>query len=190
MNKKVSLTVAIIVAIVALIIGSFVGTHKGSHKESWDMHKESWEKYKSAQISNQEDLKEKVKIFYQTFNDNNPELLDQIIAEDWVHIPKNSPDEEPGREGFKKQIPGFAATFKDGNLKIEDIVQEGNKVVVRSTYTATQVGPFMGFAPKGREFTIMTIDVHEFNDQGFIQTTWHLEDWAGGLMQMGAFEQN
>lgn len=136
----------------------------------------------------QEDYKKKIRIFYETFNQNDASLLDQIIAEDWVHIPA-APGEEPGREGFKKQIPGFAATFAEGKLTIEDIVQEGNKVAVRSTYTAKQVGPFAGFPAKGREFTIMTIDVHEFNDQGMVQTTWHLEDWLGGLFQMGAFEQ-
>jgi steroid delta-isomerase-like uncharacterized protein len=135
----------------------------------------------------QEDYKEKIRIFYETFNTNDANLLDQIIAEDWVHIPA-APGEEPGREGFKKQIPGFAATFADGKIVIEDIVQEGNKVAVRSTYTATQIGPFAGFPAKGRPFTIMTIDIHEFNDDGMVQTTWHLEDWLGGLFQMGAFE--
>lgn len=136
----------------------------------------------------QEDYKQKIRIFYETFNQNDASLLDQIIAEDWVHIPANTPGEEPGREGFKKLIPGFAATFKDGNLKIEDVVQEGNKVVVRSTYSGIQVGPFMGFEAKSRPFTIMTIDIHEFNDDGLVQTSWHLEDWLGGLFQMGAFE--
>lgn len=136
----------------------------------------------------QDDYKEKIRIFYETFNQNDPALLDQIIAEDWVHIPAG-PGEEPGREGFKKLIPGYAATFKNGNIKIEDIVQDGNKVAVRSTYTATQVGPFAGFPAKDRPFTIMTIDIHEFNEEGMVQTTWHLEDWLGGLFQMGAFEQ-
>lgn len=136
----------------------------------------------------QDDYKEKIRIFYETFNQNDPALLDQIIAEDWVHIPA-APGEEPGREGFKKLIPGYAATFKDGNIKIEDIVLDGNKVAVRSTYTATQVGPFAGFPAKDRPFTIMTIDIHEFNEEGMVQTTWHLEDWLGGLFQMGAFEQ-
>ncbi len=136
----------------------------------------------------QDNYKEKIRIFYDTFNTNDANLLDQILAEDWAHIPA-APGEEPGRDGFKKQIPGFATTFKDGNIKIEDIVQEGNKVVVRSTYTATQAGPFMGFEAKGRPFTIMTIDIHEFNEDGLVQTSWHLEDWLGGLFQMGAFEQ-
>ena len=40
-----------------------------------------------------------------------------------------------------------------------------------------------------RKFTIMTIDVHEFNKDGMVQKTWHLEDWLGGLFQMGAFEK-
>jgi steroid delta-isomerase-like uncharacterized protein len=136
----------------------------------------------------QDNYKEKIRIFYETFNKADPALLDQIIAEDWVNVPVN-PGQGPGREGFKKMIPGFAATFKDGNLKIEDIVQEGNKVAVRSTYTATQVGSFAGFPAKNRPFTITTIDIHEFNDQGMVQTTWHLEDWLGGLFQMGAFEK-
>ncbi len=136
----------------------------------------------------QGDYKERIRIFYETFNKNDPALLDQIIAEDWVNVPIN-PGQGPGREGFKKMIPGFAATFKDGHLKIEDIVQEGNKVAVRSTYTATQVGPFAGFPAKGRPFTVMTIDIHEFNDKGMVQKTWHLEDWLSGLFQMGAFER-
>lgn len=136
----------------------------------------------------QEDYKEKIRIFYETFNTHDANLLDQIIAEDWVNVPVN-PGQGPGREGFKKMIPGFAATFADGKIVIEDIVQEGNKVAVRSTYTATQIGPFAGFPAKGRPFTIMTIDIHEFNEDGMVQTTWHLEDWLGGLFQMGAFEQ-
>jgi len=74
----------------------------------------------------QDDYKERIRIFYETFNQNDPNLLDQIIAEDWAHIPA-APGEEPGREGFKKLVPGFAATFGDGVLTIEDIVQEGNK---------------------------------------------------------------
>lgn len=135
-----------------------------------------------------ENYKEKIRIFYETFNTGDANLLDQIIAEDWVNVPVN-PGQGPGREGFKKMIPGFAATFKDGKLVIEDIVQDGNKVAVRSTYTATQVGPFAGFPAKSRHFTIMTIDIHEFNDMGMVQKTWHLEDWLGGLFQMGAFEK-
>ncbi len=46
-----------------------------------------------------------IRIFYDAFNQNDASLLDQIIAEDWVHIPPNFPDEKPGSEGFKEQVP-------------------------------------------------------------------------------------
>jgi steroid delta-isomerase-like uncharacterized protein len=133
------------------------------------------------------DYKTKIQLFYDTFRKNDPAILDQIIAPDWVRVP-TTPDVEPGREGFKKIVPGFAKVFTNAKLIAEDTIQEGNKVVVRSTYTATQAAPFMGFPSKGRTFTIMTIDIHEFNDQGLVQTTWHLEDWTGALFQMGAFD--
>lgn len=130
--------------------------------------------------------KEKIRLFYETFVTGNADLLDQVLAEDWVNVPTN-PGQGPGRAGFKAMIPGMAATFTNSKFVLEDMVEEGNKVVVRSTFSATQAGHFAGFPSKGRDFTIMTIDIHEFNDAGLVTKTWHLEDWLGGLFQMGAF---
>lgn len=132
--------------------------------------------------------KQKIRLFYDTFVTGNPDLLDQVLAEDWVNVPTN-PGQGPGRAGFKAMIPGMSATFTNGKFVLEDMIEEGNKVVVRSTYSATQTGPFAGFPSKGKDFTIMTIDIHEFNDEGMVIRTWHLEDWLGGLFQMGAFDK-
>lgn len=129
-----------------------------------------------------------IRNFYEVFNTGDADLLDEVLAEDWVHIPA-APDEQPGRDGFKAMVPAMMAAFADATITIEDIVEEGDTLAVRSTFTATQAGPFMGFESKGRPFTIMTIDIHQFNDEGLVQTTWHLEDWLGALFQMGAFEQ-
>ncbi len=132
--------------------------------------------------------KDKIRVFYDTFVTGKADLLDQVLATDWVNVPKN-PGQGPGRDGFKALIPGMSATFANSKFVIEDMIEEGNKVVVRSTYSATQAGPFAGFPAKGRNFTIMTIDVHEFDSKGMVIKTWHLEDWLGGLFQMGAFEK-
>ncbi|GFZ95810.1 hypothetical protein GCM10011497_27850 [Elstera cyanobacteriorum] len=132
--------------------------------------------------------KDKIRVFYDTFVTGKADLLDQVLATDWVNVPKN-PGQGPGRDGFKALIPGMSATFTNSKFVIEDMIEEGNKVVVRSTYSATQAGPFAGFPAKGRNFSIMTIDVHEFDSKGMVVKTWHLEDWLGGLFQMGAFEK-
>jgi predicted ester cyclase len=71
---------------------------------------------------------------------------------------------------------------------IEEVLQEGNKVIVRSTITGTQSAPFMGFPAKNRTMTMQAVDIHEFKD-GKIVRTWHTEDWMTGLHQLGVFEK-
>jgi len=82
----------------------------------------------------------------------------------------------------------LTTVFPDFNAEIKDMIQEGNKVVVRSELSGTQAAPFMGFQSKGRKISIQAIDIHEFKD-GKIVRTWHSEDWMTGLDQMGTFEK-
>ncbi len=131
---------------------------------------------------------EKIRLFYDSFVKNDPALLDQVLAPDWVDIPPN-PGQAPGREAFKPYVANANQTFTDMKMTNEDIITSGNKVVVRSTFEATQTGAFAGFPAKNRPIKIMTIDIHEFNKDGLVSKTWHLEDWLGGLFQMGAFEK-
>jgi predicted ester cyclase len=58
-----------------------------------------------------------------------------------------------------------------------------NFVTVRSRATGTPVAPFFGVDGQGRNFDIMTIDIHELSD-GKIIRTYHVEDWATGLSQL------
>ena len=47
---------------------------------------------------------------------------------------------------------------------IQDVLQDRNKVVVRSEISGTQKAPFMGPLPKNRKVLIQAIDIHEFKD--------------------------
>lgn len=73
-------------------------------------------------------------------------------------------------------------------MAIQDVLQDGNKVVVRSEISGTQTLPFMGVPARQRKLAIQAIDIHEFKD-GKIVRTWHTEDWMTGLLQLGAFEK-
>lgn len=116
------------------------------------------------------------------------EGADQLAAQPGVSAGDDALAQMIQSEEARRHNNKTAATFKDGMLKIEDIIQEGNTVAVRSTHTATQAGPFMGLGSRGRPFTITIIGLHECNDGGMVRTTWHQEDWLGGLFQIGAFE--
>lgn len=67
------------------------------------------------------------------------------------------------------------------------IIDAKDTVVVRSTISGTQAGTFAGFESKGKPFSVMAIDIHQFHD-GLVVKTWHIENWLGDLFKMGAFE--
>ncbi len=127
----------------------------------------------------------KIKLFYEAFGQDKPELLDDVLAPDWEDVPPNE-GQAVGREAFKPFIGGFHKIFPDLKVVNEDIIDAGDKVVVRSTLSGTQAAPFAGFASKGKAFSVMAIDIHQFKD-GKVIKTWHVENWLAGLFQMGAF---
>lgn len=63
------------------------------------------------------------------------------------------------------------------------MIEAGDKIIVRGRATATPTGPLFGVDGKGKDFEIMSIDIHTLKD-GKIVTTHHIEDWAGALQQL------
>src|SRR5919106_1709694 len=99
-------------------------------------------------------------LWYDAFHKNDPSLLDRILAEQWVDIPP-APGQPPGPQGAKQILTELRTAFPDLTIEIRDVVEQGNKVVVRSEIAGTQRGPFLGRAPKGRNLKIQAIDIHE-----------------------------
>jgi len=131
--------------------------------------------------------KERVAMWYQAFDRKEPQLLDEILSVDWVDIP-SPPGIPPGPAGVKPTFARLITTFPDLKLTIKDILQDGNKVVVRARMTGTQKEAFMDFRSKNRKIDIQVVDIHEVRD-GKIIRTWHTEDWMSGLRQLGMLEK-
>ena len=109
------------------------------------------------------------------------------IYPNWVDIPA-APDQPPGPKGVKPLLTRLTTTFPDLKLTIADILQDGDKVVVRAEMVGTQREGFMGFPSKNRRMSIQVVDIHQIKD-GKIVRTWHTEDWMTGLHQLGVFEK-
>jgi len=129
------------------------------------------------------DYKQEAAIWYEAFSKHDPQLLGSILGSDWYETPST---ERGGREMGMRLLVSLTTTFPDFKIEVRDMIQEGNKVVVRSEITGTQAGAFMGFPSKHRKLSIQAIDIHEFKD-GKIVHTWHSEDWLTGLRQLGVF---
>ena len=131
--------------------------------------------------------KRDVSLFYDAFSKKDPALLDRILSRNWVDIPP-APDQLPGPAGGRQLLVELTTVFPDLDIKIEDVLQDGNKVIVRSRISGTQRGALMGFPAKNRRMSIQAIDIHEFKD-GRIVRTWHTEDWMSGFHQLGVFDK-
>jgi steroid delta-isomerase-like uncharacterized protein len=128
-----------------------------------------------------------VTLWYEAFNKKDPALVETILSESWADIPA-APGQLPGPKGVAQLLVELTTIFPDFKVAPAEILQDGNKVIVRSEITGTQRAPFMGFPAKNRKMTIQAIDIHEFKD-GKIVRTWHTEDWMTGLHQLGILDK-
>jgi steroid delta-isomerase-like uncharacterized protein len=141
----------------------------------------------TASAQNMSTNKKTVALWYDAFNHHDSALLDKILSDQWVDIPP-APAQPAGPAGAKKILAELSQTFPDLKVAIQDVLEDGNKVIVRSEISGTQKGDFLGFPSKSRKLVIQAIDIHELKD-GRIIRTWHSEDWMTGFHQLGIFEK-
>lgn len=104
----------------------------------------------------------------------------KVVTEDWVSIP--TPRGGKGAEGLVKTLKKFGKAIPDMKWQPQEILQVGNRYVVRSIATGTPAGKFFGKPAQGA-YKIMTIDIHEVKD-GRIVKSYHVEDWARAMRQV------
>lgn len=126
-----------------------------------------------------------VETLYRAFSEQDPELVDRVLAPEWEDIPL-APGQAPGPAGIKPIIRMLGAALPDVRITIHDMIQEPGKVGVRAEISGTHLGDLFGIAPTGKA---VRIRLHEFHTvaNGLVTTTWHMEDWLGLFQQLGQF---
>ncbi len=109
--------------------------------------------------------------------------VDELVAEDF--IAHTWPSTGDPRGDLKRAIERVAGGLADSSFVLEDMIAEGDRVAVRLTASATQVGPFMGLPPSGRRYTIGEIHIFRVRD-GRVVEHWHQFDQLGLMRQLGA----
>jgi predicted ester cyclase len=110
------------------------------------------------------------------------ERMSQHLAASWESIGDYT-GAKKSREAFGAQLAGFGKLIPDLTWKIEELIEAGDRVIVRGRASGTPVGDFFGVAPSGRKFEIMSVDIHTVAE-GRVARTYHVEDWAGALRQL------
>lgn len=129
---------------------------------------------------------EVVKPFYTkclTVNDQTDidAVMNQILSDDFQSIgstkTKNKAQMIAGVKYLWSVIP-------DLKWEPQEIIQTGNKVIVRSLVSGSPNGDFMGMKLDGtKSFKIMSIDIHTIENNQ-IKEVYHIEDWGTALQQL------
>ena len=122
------------------------------------------------------------KVLSGTSSPDLPVQIEEILAPDWQSIGDYSSPVKT-RDQFLMQLQGIGKTLPDLTWHIEEILQEGNRFIVRGRATATPTGIFMGIEPSGRAFEIMAIDIHTVEHHKIV-LSYHVEDWHQAIEQL------
>ena len=121
----------------------------------------------------------------EVFEGGNLELVDELFAPDYVLHDPFVPEEVRGPEGIKQFVSMYRNAFPDAHITIEDLLAEGDKVVVRWTARGTHQGELMGVPPSGNRVEISGIAIYRVSG-GKIEETWSSYDALGIMQQIGA----
>ena len=109
------------------------------------------------------------------------EGLCALIAPTWT-MRGGPPNLPAGHEGIRMLFQTIGPVVQ--SWTVEDVIAEGDKVVVRATNTCIQ-DSFFGIDGRGKPQVFTAIFVHRIAE-GLIQQTWRNADDLGRLFQLGA----
>jgi predicted ester cyclase len=93
-----------------------------------------------------------------------------------------------GMAGAKAMLSMIHGAFPDLQATIEDAIAEGDKVVVRKSWTGTHEGEFMGIPPTGKRVSFEGIVIWRIKGSQ-IAERWAAIDRLGLMEQLGAIRQ-
>jgi steroid delta-isomerase-like uncharacterized protein len=125
--------------------------------------------------------------FEDAISTNDPEIIsktiDELIEPDVViHMPM--PMQATGAQALKQVWPMLLRGLPDLHVAFEDVIAEGDKVVIRNTVTGTHQGEYRGLPPTGKSITYNEIFIYRFAN-GRVAEMWGVVDVFSQMQQLG-----
>jgi steroid delta-isomerase-like uncharacterized protein len=130
-----------------------------------------------------------VRRFWGVWEEGHTDLVDELLAPDYFNHTPASPDQPTGPEGVKEVVSMFRSAMPDLKVVIEDMITEGDKVVVRYTLEGTHEGELFGVPPTGQRLSIKSISVERVSE-GKIREHWRITDGLDMMQQLGVVPES
>jgi steroid delta-isomerase-like uncharacterized protein len=124
------------------------------------------------------------RIWEEIWNRGALDVVDAVIAPDYVgHIPA-MPGPVLGAAAFKQMIVAYRTAYPDVHLTVDDLLADGDKVVARWTTRGTNTGSLMGMPATGRHIELPGISIFRIVN-GQVVEEWEGFDSLGMMLQLG-----
>ncbi|MET0069630.1 MAG: ester cyclase [Candidatus Thiodiazotropha sp.] len=115
-------------------------------------------------------------------NNGDFSVLDQLVQPNYTY---RSPDQQlDGPKALEGLLAVYRSAFPDMHVRIDDLVNGGDKVVISVTFTGTHDGDLMGIAPTGKTISIKGMILSRFQD-GKIIDEYEILDMLAMFQQLG-----
>jgi steroid delta-isomerase-like uncharacterized protein len=117
-------------------------------------------------------------------NDRNLDAAFELYAADYVyHGPGGQ--ELRGREGIRGLWEVFLTAFPDLHSTVDDLITEGDKLVLRWTVQGTHTGEFVGIPASNKQMTLPVTEIFRIRD-GQLVEAWDQYDRLHLMEQIDA----
>ncbi len=123
--------------------------------------------------------------FEEVLNAGNLDLIDALIAPNYVSHYPTGYDFGGGPDDVKQIVTTVRTGFPNVHFTVEDVLAEGDRVVGRWTFRGTHHGDFMGIPPSGNSVSVVGIAIYRIVDDK-IAEAWVAWDALGLMQQIGA----
>lgn len=110
--------------------------------------------------------------------------VDELTAPNYVYHNPANPRVRTHEEHKQKVLIALRTGFPDLKITIEDIIAEGNKVVIRFSFSGTHKGEYAGIPPTNKRIEATAINIFRLAD-GKVAEQWVESNALGMLLQMG-----
>ncbi|OFX16893.1 hypothetical protein A3K71_01720 [archaeon RBG_16_50_20] len=119
----------------------------------------------------------------EVLNKGNMQAVDELIAPNFVeHNP--FPGQAPGVEGLKQAMVALRQAFPDLHVTVDEMLSDGDKVVIRSTMKGTHKGNFMNIPATGKQMSVEGIDILRISNGRAVEH-WGVTDNLTMMQQLG-----
>ncbi len=118
------------------------------------------------------------------FNKGKYDLIEGLFSPNYKYHGGGGMEEE-GLDALRQFMDGWKSAFPDARLVADEIIDGGNLIAVRTTFTGTHKGNFGKLKPTGKKVKVSAMEVLRLS-RGKIIEEWELADELYAMRQLGA----